>query len=119
MGRVFINLFSNAAEAMVGKGNAKVAVVTENPAIHVSTKAVNGNIEITVKDNGPGIGEENIRKILEPLFTTKSFGVGLGLPAVEKILEHHGGGLKIASKVGEGASFTAWFPIEQAQTKAA
>jgi signal transduction histidine kinase len=51
-----------------------------------------------------------MRKILEPLFTTKSFGTGLGLPAVEKILEQHGGGLDVRSEPGKGATFTAWFP---------
>ena len=119
MRRVIINLFSNAAEAMVGKGNVKVAVVTQNPKIVVSTKMVSGCVELTVKDNGPGISEENLAKILEPLFTTKSFGVGLGLPAIEKILEQHGGGLRIESKPGEGAAFTAWFPAAEAQSKAA
>ncbi len=119
MRRVLVNLLSNSAEAMVGKGNVKLSVVTENPRIHVATKLVDGNIEISVADNGPGITRENIAKILEPLFTTKSFGVGLGLPAVEKILEHHGGGLRIESTPGEGATFTAWFPMQQAQVQAA
>ena len=58
-------------------------------------------------------------RIKEPLFTTKSFGTGLGLPAVEKILEQHGGGLEIASKPGEGACFTAWFPIIETLEEAA
>ena len=49
--------------------------------------------------------------IREPLFTTKSFGVGLGVPAVEKILEQHGGGLRIETTPGAGATFIAWFPI--------
>lgn len=119
MRRVIINLLSNAAEAMIGKGDLKVAVVTQDPKIHVRTQLVDGNIEITVKDNGPGISEANIKKILEPLFTTKSFGVGLGLPAIEQILEQHGGGLRIESKLGEGATFTAWFPLEETKTKAA
>ena len=68
--------------------------------------------ELIVADNGPGISPENLKKILEPLFTTKNFGTGLGLPAVQNILQQHGGGLDIASKEGEGATFTAWFPAE-------
>jgi signal transduction histidine kinase len=116
MRRVLINLLSNASEAMVGKG---LDVVTRAPRIGVVTRLVGTNVEITVADNGPGISEENLKKILEPLFTTKSFGVGLGLPAVEKILEQHGGGLRIASKLEEGATFTAWFPLAQANRLAA
>ena len=65
------------------------------------------------------MSEEVIKKVLEPLFTTKSFGTGLGLPAVEKILEQHGGGLEVMSRPGEGARFTAWFPAEQAGRRAA
>jgi signal transduction histidine kinase len=119
MRRVIINLLSNASEAMVGKGRDPKDFVTWNPMIHVSTRLVGDTIEITVTDNGPGIPEENLQKILEPLFSTKSFGTGLGLPAVEKILEHHGGGLRVKSKLGEGTAMTAWFPVVQRERKAA
>jgi NO-binding membrane sensor protein with MHYT domain/nitrogen-specific signal transduction histidine kinase len=119
MRRVVINLLSNASEAMVGKGKDAKEMVTSNPRIHVATRRAAHTIEITVTDNGPGIAEENLQKVLEPLFSTKSFGTGLGLPAVEKILEHHGGGLRIKSKLGEGTAMTAWFPIAQLEKKAA
>jgi signal transduction histidine kinase len=49
-------------------------------------------------------------RIREPLFTTKNFGTGLGVPAVEKILEQHGGGLDIWSEPEKGARFTVWWP---------
>ncbi len=119
MRRVLINLLSNASEAMVGKADAVTAVAALDPRINVATTFVGDMIEISVTDNGPGISEENLAKIMQPLFTTKSFGVGLGLPAVEKILQQHGGGLRIASKLGEGATFTAYFPIAEANRKAA
>lgn len=119
MRRVLINLLSNASEAMVGKADAVTAVAALDPRINVTTKCIGDMIEISVTDNGPGISEENLAKIMQPLFTTKSFGVGLGLPAVEKILQQHGGGLRIASKLGEGATFTAYFPIAEANRKAA
>ena len=70
-------------------------------------------------DNGPGITPDDFKRIREPLFTTKSFGIGLGIPAVEKILENHGGGLEIKSEFGHGASMTAWFPYETLQQRAA
>lgn len=111
MRRVLINLVSNAAEAMVGKGNDPSMRMTVNPCIRIRTKLVDGMVEIEVADNGPGISPENIKKIREPLFTTKSFGVGLGIPAVENILTQHGGSLRIDSILGQGATFTAAFPF--------
>jgi signal transduction histidine kinase len=119
MRRVIINLLSNASEAMVGNGKCAGEFATRDPKIVIATRLVSKNIEITVADNGPGISDENMQRIREPLFTTKSFGVGLGLPEVEKILEHHGGGLRIKSKVGEGAAVTAWLPFEQIERTAA
>ena len=89
------------------------------PNIKIESRRTARGIEISVTDNGPGISAENLQKIKEPLFTTKSFGTGLGLPAVEKILEQHDGGLEITSKPGEGASFTAWFPIIETLEEAA
>ncbi len=62
------------------------------PNIKIESRRAERGIEISVTDNGPGISAENMLKIKEPLFTTKSFGTGLGLPAVEKILEQHDGG---------------------------
>ena len=67
-------------------------------------------MELHVTDSGPGISDELKKKILEPLFTTKKTGVGLGLPAVEKVLEQHGGGLEIRSREGHGTTMIAWFP---------
>ncbi len=113
MRHVISNLISNAAEAMIGEAKDGCHSGSKKPTISLATHAVDGNIEITVKDNGPGIAEDVMAKILEPLFTTKSFGVGLGLPVVDKILEQHGGGLKAHSAPGCGATFTAWFPITQ------
>jgi signal transduction histidine kinase len=112
MQRVVINLISNASEAMVGRGDAPVETNGRVPRICIQSRLSPRGVELTVVDNGPGIKQENLTKILEPLFTTKNFGTGLGLPAVQNILLQHGGGLDIASREGEGASFTAWFPVE-------
>lgn len=113
MRRVMVNLLSNASEAMVGKAGDVNVTAVANPVITVTTRVAGGNVEIVVADNGPGISPENIAKIREPLFTTKSFGVGLGIPAIENILEQHGGGLRIESTMGEGARMTAWFPLKR------
>lgn len=112
MRRVLVNLINNAAEAMVGKGNEVVETPTENPKIDIATRLVGSNIEIAVTDNGPGISPEHLQKIREPLFTTKSFGCGLGIPAVDKVLENHGGGLRIETEVGKGTTMTGWFPAD-------
>ena len=72
----------------------------------------NRGAEIFVRDNGPGMSEDLLAKIMQPLFTTKKFGVGLGLPAVQKVFEQHGGGMEITSSEGTGTCATGWWPIE-------
>jgi signal transduction histidine kinase len=119
LSRCVINLISNASEAMVGKGDNPQDVFSGSPRIAISTKRTVRGIELSVADTGPGISAENLKKIKEPMFTTKSYGTGLGLPAVEKILEQHGGGLDVFSRLGEGACFTAWFPFVQSLEEAA
>jgi signal transduction histidine kinase len=119
MSRVIINLISNASEAMVGKGDDPSTFTTQTPRITIESRLAPRGIEIAVADNGPGITPENLKKIFEPLFTTKSFGTGLGLPAVEQILEQHGGGLEVKSAPGEGTRFTAWIPLGNAAQEAA
>ena len=119
LSRCVINLVSNASEALVGKGESVVENTSFQPLIKIATKLTARGVEFVVADNGPGISEENLKKIKEPLFTTKTYGTGLGLPAVEKILEQHNGGLEVTSRLGEGACFTAWFPLTQSQEEAA
>ena len=119
MTRVFINLLGNASEAMVGKGDDPSKFATRQPVITVSTQLTRRGIEVSVRDNGPGIPLENQERIFEPLFTTKNFGTGLGLPAVQKILEQHGGSIELHSILGQGATFTAWFPTNLQVSEAA
>jgi PAS domain S-box-containing protein len=119
LSRVIVNLVSNASEAMVGKGDDPSSFKCESPCIRVVTRRAPRGVEIIVADNGPGMTPEIIEKVLEPLFTTKNFGTGLGLPAAEKILRDHHGGLEIHSAPGEGATFTAWLPLQQPEHQAA
>ncbi len=119
LSRALINLISNASEAMVGKGDDPSKFTTQYPKITIVTRQNGRRIEIDVRDNGPGIAEELVDKILEPLFTTKSFGTGLGLPAVVQVLEQHGGGLAVNGGLGTGATFTAWIPLTLEQVQAA
>lgn len=110
MSRVIINLLSNASEAMAGKGEEDLSRSAGGPTIEIVSRRASRGIEIEVTDNGPGMSEEIRARILEPLFTTKRFGTGLGLPAADRILQEHGGGLELKTEPGKGASFTAWFP---------
>jgi signal transduction histidine kinase len=118
--RAVINLLANASEALLGKGDDPKARYRDNPVVTFTTQLTSRGVEIVVTDNGPGISKENLAKIREPLFTTKNFGTGLGIPAVEQILEQHGGGMDIESDEGRGAKFTLWLPArKKAEAKVA
>ncbi len=67
-------------------------------------------VEITFEDTGSGIKKEDLKKILEPLFTTKQQGTGLGLSIVKNIVEVHGGKISVESEEGKGSKFTIVFP---------
>lgn len=109
--RVLINMLSNASEAMVGNNDDPQDVVVDNPLINIITQQTSRGIELLVTDNGSGMDEEQLAKIFEPLYSTKTFGIGLGVPAMLQVLEQHGGGLEYQSKVGRGTTATAWFPL--------
>ncbi|MFT3987685.1 sensor histidine kinase [Aestuariivirga sp.] len=115
MRRVIHNLLSNAADALWGLH----APVRDDPCIRVTTSLAARGVEISIADNGPGISAEVMVKVREPLFTTKEFATGLGIPSTEKILALHGGGLDIESAPNKGATFTAWFPLSRAVLQAA
>jgi len=107
MQRAIGNLLSNAAEALMGQDMAAVPP----PVISVSTRRDGEFVLVEVRDNGPGIKPDILSRIREPLFTTKSFGTGLGLPAVEQIVVQHGGTLHLSSELGKGACFTLQLPL--------
>jgi len=110
--QILINLIDNAAQAMTDVGwtppEGRERVVT------VRTEAAGPHCRLSVIDTGPGIPAETLPQIFEPLFTTKSFGVGLGLPTVQKIVEQHGGTIDVARTGPEGTEFVVWIPRQQA-----
>jgi signal transduction histidine kinase len=69
-----------------------------------------GRAELVFQDTGLGIPPEIREKIFEPLYSTKGFGVGLGLPTVKQIMEQHDGGIEIESIEGAGTQVTLWLP---------
>jgi PAS domain S-box-containing protein len=110
LSRALINLISNAVEAFRPALVECADSSTEHCAITVRTFRRGNDLVIQVEDNGPGIQPEILEKIREPLFTTKNFGTGLGVPAVEQIAMQHGGGLEISSVVGKGSVFSILIP---------
>jgi signal transduction histidine kinase len=111
--RAVINLLSNACEAFGS------VVDGPRPTIWVTTLRSGDFATIRISDNGPGIAAEHMQKIREPLFTTKSFGTGLGIPAVEQIVAQHHGRLDISSEVGAGATFSIQLPLPFSNKEAA
>lgn len=116
--RAILNLISNASEAMVGFDGSAVKDDTQTATITLMTRVEGGFVTIKVSDNGPGMSAEIVNKIREPLFTTKSFGTGLGVPVIEQVAAQHGGTLLIESVLGIGSTFTLSLPVyeESAQS---
>ncbi len=106
--QVVINLVENAAQAL--KDPAWDAPEGHERRITVRTESAGPHVRLAVIDTGPGIPEHVLPRIFEPLFTTKSFGVGLGLPTVRQIVEQHGGTLHVESAANVGTAFTVFLP---------
>lgn len=102
--RAVINIVSNAVQAMAEE---------EAPVkgLKVKTAVAGNRLEIRVIDTGPGIPSDIREKIFDPLFSTKSFGVGLGLAIVEDIMAAHGGGVEIESEPGRRTEVLLWLPV--------
>ncbi|MFQ6056618.1 MAG: sensor histidine kinase, partial [Methanosarcinales archaeon] len=97
--QVFLNLINNALDAMPDCG-----------ILEIITQLKNNIVEIKFSDNGVGISENNLKKIFEPLFTTKAKGFGLGLTICKTLLEGHGGTIEVESEVDKGTTFIIKLP---------
>ncbi|MFP3985422.1 MAG: PAS domain S-box protein [Candidatus Bathyarchaeia archaeon] len=98
--RVFVNIIENAVEAM-----------PEGGRLIVELSRFGDSVEISFKDSGVGIPEENMQRLFTPLFTTKTRGLGLGLTICKQIVEGHQGDVEVKSKVGNGTLFIVRLPI--------
>jgi|SRR5579884_629017 len=101
---VFANLIRNAREAMPQGGR-----------LSVTARAVSGGIETTVADTGTGIPPEQLSRVMEPLYSTKARGLGLGLSIARAILEKNGGSLRVASEPGKGSTFTVFLQTDRTE----
>lgn len=114
LGRVFLNLITNAFYALSKKAKLGEGLDSYSPEVNLSTRVVEGKIKIVVADNGPGIPPEIKDKIFQPFFTTKPTGegTGLGLSLAYDIVKAHGGELKVETQEGEGTTFFIYLPIQ-------
>lgn len=104
LNQVFLNLITNAAQALGGRTDGRIWVETRSTA---------AALEIAVRDNGAGIAEEILPRIFDPFFTTKQVGegTGLGLSICQQIIERHGGTIRVSTRPGEGTAFTVVLPV--------
>ena len=100
--RAFYNILSNAHQAMNGPGS----IFIDCP------KHADGHTVITFRDTGPGFGSEALAKAMDPFFTTKDSGTGLGLPIVQAIVDSHGGRMTLSDAPEGGAVITLDFPAQ-------
>lgn len=104
--QVILNLARNSLEAMKD-------ATTQNPSIIIESNQLNKNqIEISIIDNGPGISQEVVHKLFDPYFTTKPYGVGLGLAVSRTIIESHGGKLLVETNMVYGTCFKIIIPLK-------
>jgi signal transduction histidine kinase len=109
LNQVFLNLINNAAQA-IESGSGEITLITRmEGADHVA---------VEIADNGKGIPPEIMSKIFDPFFTTKAVGkgTGLGLSISYKIIEQHGGSIRVDSNVGQGTRFTIVLPLIPPET---
>jgi two-component system NtrC family sensor kinase len=109
--QVFLNIINNGRQAIEE---------TRRPGeIEIVSSVTGERVRIEIKDNGPGIAEENLKRVFDPFFTTKQVGkgTGLGLSLCYGIVQEHSGTINVGSKLGEGATFAIELPLAPPETK--
>jgi len=99
--QVLLNVFANAADAVAGR---------EDALVRIEASRREGLVYLEIKDNGPGIPEEEQKNLFKPFFTSKSKGTGLGLVISRKLLARMGGTISIRSTLGQGTVVTITMP---------
>jgi len=105
--QILTNLITNAYQAMDDDG-----------ILSLRASTVDGRVQLDVIDTGQGISPEHMKRIFEPLFTTKSRGIGLGLAICQKLIEANQGDISVTSEEGAGSTFRVTMPIYQQEDAA-
>jgi two-component system sensor histidine kinase HydH len=101
MRAVLMNLILNAVQAMPGGGHLRVA-----------TRVAEGRVRALISDTGAGMDNEQVKKIFEPFYTTKSQGLGLGMAYARKVIEQHRGTIRVESQTGAGTTVEIEVPAQ-------
>jgi two-component system NtrC family sensor kinase len=123
MNQVFMNLLSNAAQAIDGEGDIWISLsgapLGSSGGSSAGSPMLGDQVQISIKDSGKGMSSETIEKIFDPFFTTKSIGqgTGLGLSISYGIVKKHGGDIQVRSTLGKGTEFIISIPIHGAIEK--
>ena len=108
-----VNVFENATQVLADMRQDGIRTLT------IRTSVQGGHYSIAFEDTGPGMDRETIARAFEPLFSTKSYGCGLGLATAKKIIEKHDGTVRVESEVGAGTIVTMSLPVCHAHERAA
>ncbi|MCK4575553.1 ATP-binding protein, partial [candidate division WOR-3 bacterium] len=103
--QVLINLVTNAYQSMPKGGR-----------VIISAQAKKEKVSFSITDTGVGISAQDMKKIFEPLFTTKERGIGLGLVVSKNLVEVNGGTIEFKSEEGKGSTFTVILPTKEVQS---
>jgi len=100
--QVVVNLLVNSLQALAGRAQGRIEISTARDGF--------GGVRLSVRDDGPGIADEDIHRVFEGFFTTKQDGMGIGLAVCQSIIGGHGGGISAANHAQGGALFQVTLP---------
>jgi signal transduction histidine kinase len=106
MEQVALNLIKNGLQAVRVGGVVEVRIQSRG-------QGTKKRVRLVIKDNGPGIKEEDLQRIFEPYFSTRARGIGLGMHIVKQIVESHQGVIHVNSEVGKGTTVFVDIPVER------
>ncbi len=111
--QLFTNLLANAFEALGGEGHVDIIaeLLPGDDETSAGLDPLPPQVAVEVRDNGPGMGPDDLERIFSPFFTTKPQGTGLGLAIVRKVVDAHDGRITAVSAPGRGAAFKVTLPV--------